>query len=232
MEVLRKEIEVYFGNVGKYLNKLDDRHQQLSFSKPYPGDVTTIRDDLKIEDLKEQIEGIESNISHQIFCIYIRLVTVFEINGNAMLVKITSEVYKSDDYAMIDYYNYAGVFVSPKLYKLESIFELYENLVDKNDSVTHNNYRLSLLERLLRSTGFILKNRNIIPISENDVQKEMYNQIRVVFPDTVRESTIPKITKNYRVDFSVKSLSTCIEYKFVASTMVRCRFKPFVAHDS
>jgi hypothetical protein len=44
---------------------------------------------------------------------------------------------------------------------------------------------------------------------------ELY--ISSFYPSTVRESSLPKPIGTYKPDFAIKSLSTCIEFKYVTS---------------
>lgn len=72
----------------------------------------------------------------------------------------------------------------------------------------------SQLERILINTPKIVKDRNIEPKNEAEVKKCVYELLIHVFPDTVKEISIAKETKNYKPDLGVKSLKCAVEYKF------------------
>lgn len=74
-----------------------------------------------------------------------------------------------------------------------------------------------LLERILDGTGKMLTDRNVEPSNEAEVRVEVYKTLIHVFPDTVREVPIAKISKTYKPDIGVKRLKSAIEYKFVDS---------------
>ena len=75
----------------------------------------------------------------------------------------------------------------------------------------------SLLERILRGTAKILTDRRIEPSNEAEVRNEVFRMLIHVFPDTVREIPIAKVSKTYKPDIGVKSIKSAIEYKFVDS---------------
>ncbi len=73
---------------------------------------------------------------------------------------------------------------------------------------------MNLLERILRGTAKILKDGNIEPSNENEVRNEVYRILIHVFPFTVREIPIAKVSKSYKPDIGIKSLKCAVEYKF------------------
>lgn len=89
------------------------------------------------------------------------------------------------------------------------------NVSDENKYATINLF--SLLEQILTGTPKMLTDRNIEPSNEAEVRTEVYNTFIHVFPDTVREIPISKVSKVYKPDIGVRSLKSAIEYKFVST---------------
>jgi hypothetical protein len=109
-------------------------------------------------------------------------------------------------------------FYSPVLWILSKhlgALTSHTKIDNENEYATINLF--SLLEQILRGTPKMLTDRNIEPSNETEVKKEVYNTLIHVFPSTVKEIPIPKISKVYKPDIGIKSLKTAIEYKFVDS---------------
>lgn len=71
-----------------------------------------------------------------------------------------------------------------------------------------------LLERMLRQTPYILADREIIPESEAQVRKPLFDALKTVFPDCRREIPVSHIFKTYKADLGVPSLRALIEVKY------------------
>lgn len=82
---------------------------------------------------------------------------------------------------------------------------------------SESEYEKRLLEQVLRGTPKMLLDREVEPKNEAEVRKEVYKTLIHVFPDTVREIPIAKISKTYKPDIGVKRLKSAIEYKYVSS---------------
>lgn len=97
----------------------------------------------------------------------------------------------------------------------QSIFETGESKLDE---------ARDLLERILIGTPKIISDNNLEPNNEKDVRNAVYKLLIHVFPDTVREIPISKISKSYKPDIGIKKLKTAIEYKFAdsAEEMKKC----------
>ena len=91
---------------------------------------------------------------------------------------------------------------------------LTADVPDDEDSIEKQR---SHLERILVSTPKIIHDREIKPQSEADVRKAVYDILIHIFPDTVREVPIAKVSKTYKPDIGIKSLKTAVEYKFADS---------------
>jgi hypothetical protein len=88
------------------------------------------------------------------------------------------------------------------------------SILNNFSSSNHTNPLISL-ERVLYGTPKIIKDHGLKPSNEAEVKRVLYSHLIHIFPDTVREIPISKVTKAYRPDFGVKSLMATIEYKFV-----------------
>jgi hypothetical protein len=62
-----------------------------------------------------------------------------------------------------------------------------------------------------------VRDRRVKPSSEKDVRQCIYDLLLHVFPDTVREIPIAKVSKSYKPDIGVRSLKAAVEYKFADS---------------
>lgn len=111
---------------------------------------------------------------------------------------------------------YLDVLYSPVLFIFKAHLSAITYHVEINNELESVNSHF-LLERILRGTPKILEDRSIIPKNEAEVRKEVYNLLIHVFPDTVREFPIVKISKSYKPDIGIKSLKSAIEYKFIDS---------------
>ncbi len=120
-----------------------------------------------------------------------------------------------ENYDQLDFLSYIDVFESPVLSILDKHFKAIISQLDTNDVEEQNDLKnMMLLERMLRSTGKMLSDREIEPSNEAIVRNEVYKTLTLVFPDTVREMSISKVTKTFKPDIGIKSLKCAIEYKF------------------
>jgi len=76
---------------------------------------------------------------------------------------------------------------------------------------------LPRLERILIGTARLVKDRLIEPRNECEVRNALYQTLIHVFPDTVREVPIAKVSKCYRPDIGIRSLRAAVEFKFADS---------------
>jgi len=165
--------------------------------------------DFNLERLKDTVEDIICKIQY-----------AYESLGlNFMLKKLNTELSnyenKLDD---IDLIHYLDIFHSPVVFILRRHLNTIMSTLDESIySLDNQEYKISILEQILRGTPKMIMDRNIIPKNEKEVRKEIYNSMIHVFPDTVREIPIAKVSKTYKPDIGVKSLKSAIEYKFVDS---------------
>ena len=109
-------------------------------------------------------------------------------------------------------------FYSPVLWLFEqhlSALTSHIEIDNEKESATIN--RFELLERILLETPKMLTNREKEPKNEAEVKNEVFYTLAHVFPDTVREIPISKVSKVYKPDIGIRSLKSAIEYKFVNS---------------
>jgi hypothetical protein len=116
------------------------------------------------------------------------------------------------------YIPYLEVFYSPIEWILGNhLSALTSHVKIEEGSEYEHTSNIILLERILRGTPKMLSDRNIQPSNESEVRNEVYNSLIHVFPDTVREIPISKVSKTYKPDIGVKGIKSAIEYKFVDS---------------
>lgn len=111
---------------------------------------------------------------------------------------------------------YIGILINPIISLIQDFVDaitcILPNTELEDKKVTQD---IELLERILIGTPKLIKDRGVIPNKEADVQREVYNTLIHVFPDTLREFQIPKELSNYKPDIGIRSLKCAIEYKFV-----------------
>jgi hypothetical protein len=119
-------------------------------------------------------------------------------------------------YAELEFIPYVDVFHSPvQAILTKHLNALTSHISIESESEYENTNSLILLEQILRGTPKILFDRKIEPHNEAEVRNEVYKILIHVFPDTVREIPIAKVSKTYKPDVGVKRLKSAVEYKFV-----------------
>ncbi|PMH03977.1 hypothetical protein [Vibrio lentus] len=73
------------------------------------------------------------------------------------------------------------------------------------------------LFQVLEGTPVIVRDAELDPSNEAQIQKRVYDILKHVFPDTVREYPITKTIKRYKPDICIRSLKSAVEYKFCDS---------------
>lgn len=120
----------------------------------------------------------------------------------------------------LDYIPFVDVFYSPvKWIFTRHLSALTSHIEIDNESEYETTNSFLLLEQILRGTPKMLTDRKIEPSSEAEVRGEVYSTLIHVFPDTVREIPISKVSKIYKPDIGIKRLKSAIEYKFVDSEL-------------
>lgn len=118
----------------------------------------------------------------------------------------------------LEFIPFVDVFFSPvKRILMRHLNALTSHIKIENEIDYENTNSKMLLEQILRGTPKMLFDRNIEPTNEAEVRNEVYKILIHVFPDTVREIPIAKVSKTYKPDIGVKRLKSAIEYKYVNS---------------
>jgi hypothetical protein len=127
------------------------------------------------------------------------------------------EVYNGK-FGELKYLSFVDIFYSPvKWILVKHLNTLTSHIKIDNESEYENTNSILLLEQILRGTPKMLFDRAINPINEKEVRDEVYKTLIHVFPDTVREIPIAKVSGTYKPDIGIKRLKCAIEYKFVNS---------------
>lgn|GEM_PF-691551 len=79
---------------------------------------------------------------------------------------------------------------------------------------SHKASSLALFERILRQTPYILADREIVPTSEKEVRKPIFDLLKTVFPDCRREISVSHLFKVYKADLGIPSLKALAEVKY------------------
>ncbi|CAM4181166.1 hypothetical protein [Zobellia nedashkovskayae] len=137
------------------------------------------------------------------------------------LKKLSEELFQYDgEYKKLQFLSAVDVFYSPiydvLLRHLNAITSQLSAHKKDGNSITNSSKQL-MLKQIIKGTPKMLTDLQIIPYNENIVRNAAYNVLVHVFPDTVKEESISKVTKTYKPDIGIRSLKTAIEYKFVDS---------------
>jgi len=193
------------------VNKIHDYFWDLRFDfnrdsgDPYI-DIKKEENDFNEEILKDRLNSIENRIYFALD--YLGL--------NSSLDKFKNDLKLEANSKLMGYASYIDIHYSPRLEFLKDYIDsiFIDKELDENNFSTDS---FPMLERILKGTPKIILDRGIEPKNESEVQREVQKVLIHVFPDTLKEFTIPKVAKTYRPDFGIKSLNCVIEYKFVDS---------------
>jgi hypothetical protein len=75
-------------------------------------------------------------------------------------------------------------------------------------------YELGRLEIMLKNTAVLLRQREMIPHREMDVQKVMHDYLKAAFTEYRHPVNISGIIKNFQPDGGVRNLKAAIEFKY------------------
>ena len=119
------------------------------------------------------------------------------------------------------------------LFPTQELVEKYLTVLKiQTEEQTIDKFKFRILESILKNSPKIISDAEINPKNEADVQRAIYKHLIYVFPDTLREVRIPKITKTFKPDFGIASLKCAIEYKFIASELEAKKFIGGIFEDS
>lgn len=209
--IFKNNIQKIVSRAEETVDKIHDYYWKQSIINEFEKNDSyeLIKEDEK--DFNEEVLKFQLNsIINRIF------IALDYLDLSATLEKFKLDIEKESNSELIKYEGWIDIHYSPKLNFLKDFVNSI--LVDKElDNEVFENNSFHILERILKGTPKIIFDRNIQPKNEAEVQREMQKVLIHVFPDTLREFSIPKITKTYKPDFGIKSLKCAIEYKFVDS---------------
>lgn len=117
-----------------------------------------------------------------------------------------------------EHISYVGVFTNPVVDIIQMYVDAICSQLDPAETVKSKiEEENSLLERILLGTPKLISDSKIKPSNEAEIRNIVYKLLIHVFPDTVREIPISKISKVYKPDIGVRKLKAAIEYKFADS---------------
>jgi hypothetical protein len=172
------------------------------------------------EFCNEELECYEDELVYKLELMKLKFDFAYEfLNLNKLYDKLNEEIKKYEGkFNELKHDSFTDSFYSPVvgiLLKHLSALTSHIKIDNENEYATINLFKL--LERILQGTPKILIDRNIEPSSESEVRNAVYDTLIHVFPDTIKEVHIPKISKVYKPDIGIKSLKSAIEYKFITS---------------
>jgi hypothetical protein len=172
------------------------------------------------DDYEEELEFNKERLVETLEVIKLKIDFAHEyLSLTKMSEKLEKELKKYEGkFGELDYIPFVDVFYSPVKWVLtRHLNALTSHVKLENESEFENTTSFILLEQILRGTPKMLTDRNIEPSNEAQVRNEVYNTLIHVFPDTIRELPIAKISKVYKPDIGIKRLKSAVEYKFVDS---------------
>ncbi len=197
-----------FNDSGSSVNQLEVfnwNHMNWSGDEPY---------------YDEEEPFYEERLTETLKLIQLKIEFAYEFLGlEKMSLKLENELKTyQGKYGELSFIPHLDVFYS----KVEWILKRHLSALTSHikigaDSEYENTNSRILLERILRGTAKLLADRQIEPSNEKIVRGEVYKTLIHIFPDTVREIPIAKISKTYKPDIGLKRIKSAIEYKFVDS---------------
>ncbi len=182
--------------------------------------VDKLQDYYEIGYRDEDKELSELRLSEILNQLKLKFYFTYEFLGlEKMESSLKSELNKYEGkFEKLSFIPYVDVAYSPILW----IFQNHLNAITchikiEGENKFENTNSQNLLEQILRGTPKILSDRKIEPKNETEVRNEVYKILIHVFPDTVREIPIAKVSKTYKPDIGIKNIKSAIEYKFIDS---------------
>jgi len=201
------DFNIFFNNVNLDISRTKSFIQEIEDFKRY-GNGYTEQNDLNEESLSEAID--EAKIKIEFALEFLGLHTLLE--------SFKSEISSFKHEGELQWAPVIDILYSPVIWTIEKYLNAVTSHVKlENKEDNHYSGDLKILERILKGTAKLLRDSRIEPKNEAEVRNEIYKILIHVFPDTVREIPISKISKSYKPDIGIKKLKTAIEYKFVDS---------------
>ncbi|MES2514056.1 MAG: hypothetical protein V4580_07915 [Bacteroidota bacterium] len=222
IHIFKDNIDSDISNANEYVDRLHDSKMDALVSQLEEPELT-----LHEEEEKHN----ETQLEYYLQSIELKLTFAFDyLKLEKLYQNFQVDLKKSDNSDIISYYPYIGVIYSPKLTILRQYLNAITSVISQPVN-EKNDVEIRLLERVLKGTPKIIHDNKLNPENENDIQKAVYNQLIHIFPDTVREFTLPNIAKNYKPDLGIRSLKIAIEYKFVDSELEAKKFSGEIFED-
>ena len=76
---------------------------------------------------------------------------------------------------------------------------------------------IAQVERLLRSTHYIVARAGVEPKAESDIEVALFDYLRILYPTARRQVPIAHVIKTFKADIGIDELGVLIEIKFVDS---------------
>lgn len=172
------------------------------------------------EEYDEELEFNKKNLVEKLDLIKLKFDFAYEyLNLNKLSAQLNGELKNYEGkFDKLEHFSFTDDFYSPVLWILsQHLSALTSHIKTDNEKEYATTNLYILLEQILKGTPKMLTDRNIEPSNEAEVRKEVYNTLIHVFPDTVREIPISKVSKVYKPDIGIRSLKSAVEYKFVNS---------------
>ena len=102
---------------------------------------------------------------------------------------------------------------------LDYMVDILRSLSDSLEPETHE-YGIDAIDQLhqlLKTTPVILDRSNIVPQSEKDVQKGIFDYLRILYPSARTEVGLSHVFKTFKADIGIDDLGVLIELKFINS---------------
>ena len=150
-----------------------------------------------------------------------------------LLIQFNEEICKyKNDYLRIAIIPYIGVLYNPVI----SLLQKYVDTIVCMLPIKKKEEKLILLERILKATPKILRDRCITPENEHHVHEELYKTLVYVFPDTIKHPQIQRELRCYKPDIGIRCIKCAIELKYVSSekearTFIGEIYEDMVAYD-
>lgn len=209
--IFKSNIEKIVSRAEATIDKLHDYYWRQDLM------LDTEIDDFQYAINEEKKNNDEEALNYQLNSIINRVFITLDYLGlNATIEKFKLDLEKKSNSELIRHDSWIDIYYSPKLVFLKDFINSILVGQETENGIFENNSYYTL-ERILKGTPKIIFDRDIEPKNEAEVQREVQKVLIHMFPDTLREFSIPKIAKSYKPDFGIKSLKCAIEYKFVDS---------------
>lgn len=200
-------------------------HKKLQEDFQYTDELVSEWEGIGYRMAEEEVDlGLKSlrriQLEDSLQSIRLKLLFAYEYLGLLqMAARLNAELAKYEgEFTDLALLPYIDVFGSPvQFILLRHLNALTSHIKIEDRDNYENTSSRGLLESILRNTPKMLTDRKVSPNNEAQVRAEVYHLLNLVFPDTVREIPIAKVSKTYKPDIGVKRLKSAIEYKFVTT---------------